>query len=119
MGLDTGPKIYRKHGTQPFLESRYLNDMVESNGFMPIFNLVEKEFSDNNFKKAASIALMELPATIREYNDHPNILKEIPDSMVRGFPITAFEDEDIISMLSHLDLLSATEFYRKRIGKYI
>ena len=109
-------EIYIKFDYKYFLESRYLNNMVEYNGFMPIFNLVEKEFSDNDFKKVASIALMELPATIQEYKNHPNTLKEIPDSVVKGFPITAFEDDDIINILSRLDPLSAIEFYRKRVG---
>ncbi len=109
-------EIYIKFDYKYFLESRYLNNMVEYNGFMPIFNLVEKEFSDNDFKKVASIALMELPATIQEYKNHPNTLKEIPDSVVKGFPITAFEDDDIINILSRLDPLSALEFYREKIG---
>jgi hypothetical protein len=109
-------EIYIDYNYVFFIISKYFNKIVEFYGFLKVFDQMRKRFFDKNFKKMASRALLEQPSIVREYKNHHNILREIPDYVVTGFPITAFEDEDLINILSFLDPLSAVEFYREKIG---
>jgi len=108
--------IYLNNNCRIFLKSKYLNELAASRGLINVFNQLKEKFYDDNFKRVASNALLKRPAIIREYKNHPNILKEIPDSLIKGIPITNFNDEDIIDILSILDPLSSIKFYRKNIG---
>jgi hypothetical protein len=109
-------EIYMPAGCREFLESEFINRLLDYYGFIKVFNLIKKEFHDNNFKKLASSVLFKQPALIKEYSNYPNVLAEMPEFLY-DLAITPFpHDDDIIKMLSLLDQLSAIEFYRERIG---
>lgn len=65
-----------------FLESEYINNIIDVNGFMPIVSVISSRLADREFRDIAARRLLSRPATRDAYKDLLGAIEEYFNTMV-------------------------------------
>jgi len=98
-----------------FLQSNYVNKLTEDYTLKGIYTQFEDEFRNQSFKRIATLALLNLTATIKEYEDYPDkIYKYLQDCEEYS---VSLEDIwfDEIQVLEKFDPVKSVLFIREHL----
>jgi hypothetical protein len=116
--LDTFQKLfylYFEDGMEEFLGSNYTNHIIEQHQFSDIYEIIKDKLEISRFRRVASKALLNQPATIDEFKSIPkstiNYLDEWKDV---PFYLSNLRFLDI-ETLRYLDPIEAVSFCRNNL----
>lgn len=76
-----------------FLESEYINNIIDVNSFMPIVSVISSRLADREFRDIAAPRLLSHPAAIDAYKDLLESIEEYFTSMVNAEAIDGVRKE--------------------------
>jgi hypothetical protein len=116
--LDIFKKIFNlcnENDSELFLSSNYIDKMIEKYTFQEIYNQLQEEFKNHNFRRDATSALLNQSAAIKEYEEYPEkIYDYLQDDEMHPVRL---EDLwfDEIQILDKLDPVTTMPFIRNHL----
>ena len=107
--------FFNEGSLELFLRSNYVNKLTENYTLKEIYTQLEDEFRNQSFKRIATLALLNLTATIKEYEDYPDkIYKYLQDCEEYS---VSLEDIwfDEIQVLEKFDPVKSVLFIREHL----